>query len=218
MPKPSTIHPPVTHPPLQARSREKLERVLVACEALLETQLFEEITMAELARRARVAVGTLYTRFKSKDDLLPALFARHDAAVAQRVERLMGSLAQEPSLKARIQTLVDFAVDYHRTHRGLLRALTMFVRAHGQSLPAKAWRKRAGQYRAVAQVVLGDGKGFRPGDPLEATEFALGIINSVCREQVLFDEVTPLRGHTDLGTLKRRLAHMIQRDLMATSI
>lgn len=203
-------------PPRQARSRETLERILAAVDELLQEELFEALSMAEVARRAGVSVGTIYTRFRAKDDLLPALFARHQAAVGERVATFLEELGRLRSLRARIERVVGFAVDYHRDHRGLLRALTMYVRANPDGIPAQAFRERAAQYRAVAALVVGDARGVRRERPLEAAEFALGVVNSVCREQVLFDDVTPLRGRRrSLASLKRRLAALVHRDLTA---
>jgi len=209
------VQPAPLPPPRQERSRRTLERLLVAVEELLDERLFEALSMADVAARAGVSVGTIYTRFRTKEELLPALFERHDAAVGERVGAFLEKLAGERGLRARIERLVDFAVSYHREHRGLLRALTMYVRAHPESVPARTYAERSAQYRAVAEVLVADGRGIRHADPVAEAEFTLGVVNSVCREQVLFDEVSPLRGRRSLAALKRRLADLVHRDLTA---
>ncbi len=202
------------NPPLQARSREKLERVLTAAEELLEEHLFEQLSMTAVAERAGVAVGTIYTRFASKEDLLPALFERHQRAVGPRLASLLSKLDATPELKERVRALVRFAVRYHRQHRGLLRALTMYVRAHPDSVPARAFVERTAQYRAVAEVLVGNDESIPAAKPVEEALFLLGVVNSVCREQVLFDDVTPLKGQRrSLAALEKRLAQMLLRDL-----
>jgi len=67
--------------PTQERSKRSLERILVATEELLDTELFADATMVRIARRAAVAVGTLYLRFPSKDALLPVLLERYEATL-----------------------------------------------------------------------------------------------------------------------------------------
>ena len=151
MPRTKPTSPPA---PQQARSRRTLERLLVAAEELLEECLFEALSMADVAARAGVSVGIIYTRFRTKDDLLPALFARHDAAVAGRVGAFLAKLGGKRGLRGRVDAVVDFAVEYHRKHRGLLRALTMYVRAHPESVPARTYATRAAQYRAVAELLV----------------------------------------------------------------
>lgn len=61
-------------PPTQERSRRAQERILRAALRLLEDRPYQEISVADIARQAGVAVGTVYTRFPSKDQLLLFLF------------------------------------------------------------------------------------------------------------------------------------------------
>lgn len=213
---------PLPPAPRQERSRRTLEAVLTATEALLAERLFEDLSMADIAKRAGVAVGTIYTRFRAKEDLLPVLFERHHAGVAATVGALLGDLERRPSLKGRVERVVAFAVDYHVEHRGLLRALTHYVRAHPEDVPAQAFTSRADEYRAVAEIVVGTGEEVRRRDAVGAAEFALSVVNSVCREQVLFGEASPLgAGRASLQSPKgrarlvQRLADMVLRDLTA---
>lgn len=58
----------------QDRSRETREKLVLAFGQLLREKPFEAITIAELAKRAGVAVGTVYRRFANKDALIPVIF------------------------------------------------------------------------------------------------------------------------------------------------
>ena len=73
-----TPHPLIRwiHPPRQARSEETLERLLDAAEELLAERGFDEITVPEIASKAKSSVGAFYARFKDKDGLLHALHQR----------------------------------------------------------------------------------------------------------------------------------------------
>ena len=57
-------------PPRQERSRASFERVVKAATELLAEQGFDGFTLAEVSRRAKVSIGSIYARIKSKDDLL----------------------------------------------------------------------------------------------------------------------------------------------------
>lgn len=63
-------------PPRQARTQETLERLLDAAEALLMEKRFEDVHVAEVARRAGTSVAAFYRRFKDKEGLLHALHER----------------------------------------------------------------------------------------------------------------------------------------------
>ncbi len=52
--------------PCQPRSQRTQDRLLDATEALLATRPFEEITVAEIVRRARRSVGSFYASFDAK--------------------------------------------------------------------------------------------------------------------------------------------------------
>jgi len=206
--------PDTPPPPIQERGKRTLERILAAAESLLDERLFEEATIGAIAERAGVSVGTIYTRFRTKEALLPVLFERHHAAVGRRFADLDRDLAEAADLDAGVKTLVAFAVDYHLCHRGLLRALTMYVRGKGGELPAEAWSARQAQYRAVAEHLLRVAGRRRTPRLLEETEFALAALNSICREQLLFDDVTPLRGsRRGRRAFERRLTALILHDL-----
>ena len=177
--------------PQQSRSQKTLAKILEAAEALLEERLFDSLTMAELATQAGVSVGVIYTRFRQKEDLLPALLERHHEAVEQRLGRLLKRIGEAAQLWDRLEALVHFAVDYHLEHHGLLRALAVHVKAHPDSVPAQMLEEREGQYAAVGSAVIADGAEIAHPRPRTAVQFLLRAINSICREQLLFPRTTP---------------------------
>jgi AcrR family transcriptional regulator len=63
-------------PPQQERSRASFERVLAAGAQLLEERGYEAFTLAEVSRRAKVSIGSIYGRVESKEDLVRAIHAR----------------------------------------------------------------------------------------------------------------------------------------------
>lgn len=67
---------------LRADARENLARILVAAREVFAAKGLDA-TLADVARHAGVGVGTIYRRFKSKDELIEALFlTRLDVVVA----------------------------------------------------------------------------------------------------------------------------------------
>lgn len=66
-----TVH--VVKAPCQQRSRDSQERILRAAEALIKSKGFEALTTAEVVRRSRTSIGTLYARFGDKTALLHAV-------------------------------------------------------------------------------------------------------------------------------------------------
>lgn len=71
--------------PRQARSQETLERLLGATLELLDECSFEEITVADIVRRAERTVGSFYARFEDKYAVLYELVARRNERIVDRV-------------------------------------------------------------------------------------------------------------------------------------
>ncbi len=85
----------VRRKPVQRRSRERVERILDACAALLDDVGSDGLTIAEVARRAGVPTGTVYQFFDGRLGLLRQLALRHlDILIA----RLRARAAAEPLL------------------------------------------------------------------------------------------------------------------------
>ena len=61
-------------PALQSRSRATRDKLVASLERCLRKKTFENITVAEIAKEAGLAVGTVYRRFENKDAFIPVLF------------------------------------------------------------------------------------------------------------------------------------------------
>jgi len=101
-------HPPVTTTmdgsPLSGKQLARRDRVIQAALELGAEGGYEAVNMREVANRARVALGTIYRYFGSKDHLLAA-------AMVEWSGQLQGRLAQVP---ARGATPADRLVDVLR--------------------------------------------------------------------------------------------------------
>jgi AcrR family transcriptional regulator len=88
---------PSIRPPQQERSRASFERVLAAGARLLRERGYDAFTLAEVSRRAKVSIGSIYGRVQSKDDLVHEIHSRtmheigaehRDAITASDMSRL----------------------------------------------------------------------------------------------------------------------------------
>ncbi|MFJ7204383.1 TetR/AcrR family transcriptional regulator [Streptomyces sp. NPDC098789] len=92
-----TDRPASYREPRQARSAATLARVLRAAEEIASSVGLEEMTIAAVADRAGVAVGTIYRRFEDKEQLIAALsermLERREEYVAERLRTAEPSLS-----------------------------------------------------------------------------------------------------------------------------
>jgi AcrR family transcriptional regulator len=63
----------------QARAQETSNRIYAAAIELMDRRGFDQITIADISKKAGVSVGAFYHYFDSKDDLLAEIFRRADA-------------------------------------------------------------------------------------------------------------------------------------------
>lgn len=63
-------------PPQQARSRQTLERILDAAEAIISEKGVDNVSISEVTDRAQSSIGALYARFTDREGLLRSVFER----------------------------------------------------------------------------------------------------------------------------------------------
>jgi len=110
--------------PQQARSRRTREQILEAAVTCFETRGYEETTTAEIARRARIAVGTFYLYFKDKRSILLELLDGTINEIANYVVQNLQSTAwQDADARASVRTLIDALFHTRTINPGLQRIL-----------------------------------------------------------------------------------------------
>ena len=108
---PSAPEPPV-RPPLQARSRRTLTRIVNASRALVAERGRDAVTIQDIVARARTSIGSFYARFAGKDELLRFLDESAWADARARWDReLTAEIEPGDPLATRVRTLVGLLVE-----------------------------------------------------------------------------------------------------------
>jgi len=167
-------------------------------EELLRTKAFEEISVQDIARRARRPIGSFYARFRSKEALLPFLYQRyHDGLEPMFAARLARYDWDTLDFKATVTALVDFLIGLYDERRWLIRALALFTRARSEALPPDLLESRRRLYDREVKILLRHRAHIRHPNPGRAARFGLFLVMSLAREKLLFGNaptarVTPL--------------------------
>jgi AcrR family transcriptional regulator len=101
----------------RARNKEATrERIVAAALALFEQRGFEATTTKEIARHARVAEGTVFNYFPTKDDIALHFFGLEvDHAIATvRADRRLRAAPLEEQLFALVNAQIDYLAPYER--------------------------------------------------------------------------------------------------------
>lgn len=100
--------------PKQARSRDRVARIVDAAEALLVAHGYDAVSIRAIAEAAEVPTGTIYQFFNDKQDILDVLAERYLATFTDTMADLLTRPAATPV------DLVDTAVDaFVELYRGL---------------------------------------------------------------------------------------------------
>lgn len=87
----------------RARASQKRRRLTAAAARVLHQQGVERTTLADIAREADVPVGNVYYYFKTKDELVQAALAEHQA----HLDELTDALDRLPTPRDRLRALVE---------------------------------------------------------------------------------------------------------------
>ena len=177
--------PPI-RPPQQERSRASFERVLDAGAKLLEERGYEAFTLGEVSRRAKVSIGSIYGRVKSKDDLIHAIHLRlmveleapSPTAIAD------GDLDRLPTREVIAEAVREFA-DNTRRRAGLL-SVFMHRAAVDDALAAagSAASRRVG--RRFEKLVLSRRDEIVHPDPERAVDVAFRMTYCTLTRQIMY--------------------------------
>jgi AcrR family transcriptional regulator len=130
--------------PANARSRRTRIALLAAARSLLEERGFQVLTMAAVAERAGVTRRAVYFHFRSRSDLVGALFE-----YVAETEGLMNSLQRVRSAPDAVTALDEWArheASYHVRILGVARALEHVGR---EDPDAAGWHERIAQHQLV---------------------------------------------------------------------
>lgn len=110
--------------PQQARSRRTRERVLAAAVSCFEQLGYDETNTAHIARRAHIAVGTLYGYFRDKREILLELLQGTVKEIADHtVQALDPDAWRSGSPREHVRSLIGALFHTRRFNPGMQRIL-----------------------------------------------------------------------------------------------
>jgi len=102
------------------KAEETRERILNAALQLFREKGFDETTMRDVAAAAGMATGAAYYYFRSKEELVTALYVR---SAEEKRSFLPAAIERNKDLKKRLRPIIDANFEQFADHRRLFRAL-----------------------------------------------------------------------------------------------
>jgi AcrR family transcriptional regulator len=145
--------------PVEPIMEERARRIVETAVELAEQGGFEAVRLRDVAAHAGVALGTLYRRFRSKEDLLVAALEVETRALEERFR------ARPPKGESPAERMAGF---FALATRGMLRRPNLsraMLKSAAAGEPALA-QKVGGFHETVQRMVVGSyrGKPIEPGN------------------------------------------------------
>jgi AcrR family transcriptional regulator len=187
---PSTSY--LVQQPQQARSRETMSQILDAASQILETKTFEELTIADVVRKAGTSVGAFYGRFKDKEGLLQALDERFFQEFEKTITAFLApSNWAGKSIGYIIEGATRLLVETYSKDKGVLRSLNLKARLHADTRFKKreqrAWNEL---FPRLHEILLSHQHEMTHPNPGLATRLGFQQLFYTMREILLWE---PLR-------------------------
>jgi len=176
-------------PASQARSRATRDKLVAALDRLLREKDFESITIADLAREAGLAVGTVYRRFENKDAFIPVIFELYrDRLDAYTTGPGRLDIDPEDGLRASLHAIIRSAWGFLKREGHLLRAAHLYARLR-PDLVGEDWQAYLDAALASARQIVGLFAGeVRAADKDEAAQMLAYLLNTVLIERGVYPD------------------------------
>lgn len=132
------------------RGADKRARILKAAVKVFAKKGFHETKVAEIARAAGVADGTIYLYFKNKDDVLISVFEENIDQLSARLREDLGSL---PDTATKIRHIVRSQLGVIKARRDLAEVLSVTLRQSNRFLRQFAAPKFSDYLDIIAEVI-----------------------------------------------------------------
>src|SRR6266446_4347584 len=137
---------PVQKATATVQRHDKRARIMGAAIRVFAERGFHTATVAEIAKAAGVADGTIYLYFKSKDDLLLRLF---DEKMTGLVAEAKAALAEERDAPSRLKRFIQLHLSLVEKKPDLASVLVVELRQSAQFLKSADRQKLGAAYLAL---------------------------------------------------------------------
>lgn len=167
------------------RQDDKRRQIIDAAVRVFAQTGYYNSRVADVAREAGIASGTIYLYFRTKDEILATLFREKMAAF---VERLRKRIAEEPHPVAKLRCLVAQHFEQLESNPELAEVVQVELR-QGHKFFRGASAKEVTSYFDLIASVLEEGVArgvFRPDLPVKvATKMLFGALDQMATSWVL---------------------------------
>jgi AcrR family transcriptional regulator len=178
----------VPQPPRQKRSRESLERAVAAGVEVIVDLGWDGFTVAEVSRRAKVSVGSLYARFGSKEELFLAAQSRAIQVMADEEREYYDHARWAGAEPLELVTgAIDGLVRTFERHGGVLRGL-MRRAGRDDEVSQRGSQGASHMARSYSALILTRRDAIRQPDPEIAVDISYRMVFSALGRRIVYGD------------------------------
>lgn len=197
----------VVTPPRQQRSRATLERIVGVIEELLTEKPFEQITIAEISRRANCAPTAIYSKFSDKNAMLLEVHDRFKERAQGRALAVAEDLRRRGATPREVlEVTVTSIVTLYRTHHRLLRSVLLAGNTVMYERAAEMTRTLSA---TLVDSLVADLPTQRRATVERDLDFAFRTVVALLQQEILYSPVSPSRFTSSDGELTARLTDLL---------
>jgi AcrR family transcriptional regulator len=166
---------------------KKKEWIIEAATQVFAEKGFHVAGMREIAEQAKVAIGTIYHYFQSKEDILIQIFREE---IEQRRQFFEGLRTSGLPIREQIQRILEMHFDRIKGNRRLVKLILM-ERLEPNERFQKVFRSLYEEVARYIEELITEGiakKELAPCNPLITAHALLGAIEAVTSRAVLYND------------------------------
>ena len=196
--------------PIQKRSRDTYDRILTATENLLESKRFVDLTMTEIAKRAKCGVGTMYGRFANKEALLECLEERLVINIEKQRNAFKSSRDwTDVGFVERVELLVDQIIKSYKTHRAILREILGRIHSGNDGASEVSRNTMTSVFEANVTFLIGGLKTKEMKKAEKVVSLALISVITVLQNRIIHGTTSPIQIEFPVSFFKTHLPEMV---------
>jgi TetR/AcrR family transcriptional regulator, fatty acid metabolism regulator protein len=170
---------------IQKKSTNRKEQILQAAERVFAQKGYQEATIADVARKAKVSEATIYEYFPSKEELLfliPGATARRGTENLEYLLRFIRSSADK------IRAYVYDHLNFYQNHPDYASVAMLILKPNRKFVETEAYKDVQELSRVLLQVIeegIASGEFRSDFDPYLIRSAILGTIEHLVTRQVL---------------------------------
>lgn len=175
--------------PKQARSKKTMESILDTAQQMLIDRTFDKANIQEIVKKANSSIGSFYSLFKSKNNLLECLLDRYQDWLIEIVQEYnMQDLPTD--IVSRASLFIKEYVKVNQQESGMLRARYIYNITKLKSIPEARLNKNEQYQQEIERLFEPCMYEINHPNPKNALTFILILLDIYIGDKIIFEDIS----------------------------